>query len=85
MGSACDMFEYSGGTCTFFPHRAFKRENLFVVIEPGNGKSMYVLHCSVGQENIVADSDLRLKSYKGDMILRFLSYPKTFFRQTFLS
>jgi len=70
LGTACDMFEYSGGQCSFFPHRAFKRENLFNVIEPGNGKNIYVLQCAAGQENIVTDSDLRLKSYQSKSTLK---------------
>jgi hypothetical protein len=64
------MFEYSGASCSFFPHRAFKRENLFLAIEPNSNKNIYVLHCSVGQENIVTDSDLRLKRYAGDTEIR---------------
>jgi len=75
LGTSCDMFEYGNNQCSFFPHRAFKRENLFNVIEPNTAKNIFVLHCAVGQENIVKDSDLRLRSFQSTIFFYFWNNP----------
>ena len=67
LGSGCDMFQYYNKVCSFMPHNPLKGQNLFRVLtqDPSNLQSIFVLECSVAQENIIYNNDLATQSYEG--------------------
>ena len=67
LGTNCDMFEYSPGSCKFMPHNSLKSQNLFrTIIKDSLGvKSIYILQCSTPYENVLRNNDPFTNSYDG--------------------
>ena len=68
LGSGCDLFQYTGTHCVYYPHLSLKDKSWYDLVE-FTGKeetALYVLECRAGMElNIVANPDWVTKSTDG--------------------
>ena len=71
----CDMFVFSSSVkiCIFYPGLSLKDTNINEYLEPYPDwePSLYILECSVSQENLIENSDPFTNTQEGECHLLF--------------